>query len=44
LLKKPSFVDAQVRKGQTYQYYVTAVDTSRRANESLPSEEAAITF
>jgi hypothetical protein len=44
LLKKPYFVDSQVKKGQTYQYTVTAVDDSRRANESLPSEEAAITF
>ena len=44
LLKKPYFVDSQVQKGQTYQYYVTAVDTSRRANESLPSEEARISY
>ncbi len=44
LLKKPYFVDARVSKGQTYHYYVTAVDDSRRANESLPSEEARISY
>ncbi|MDP3183152.1 MAG: hypothetical protein Q8M54_10105, partial [Desulfobaccales bacterium] len=44
LLKKPYFVDSQVKPGQTYHYYVTAVDDSRRANESLPSEEAKITY
>jgi uncharacterized protein len=44
LVKKPYFVDAQVRRGQTYHYYVTAVDDSPRANESLPSETAPITF
>jgi fibronectin type 3 domain-containing protein len=44
LLKKPYFVDFQVQKRQTYQYYVTAVDTSRRANESLPSEETRISY
>ena len=44
LLTKPYFVDSQVNKGQTYYYYVTAVDNSPRANESLPSEEAAISY
>jgi hypothetical protein len=33
-----------VVKGKTYYYYVTAVDDSRRANESLPSEEAAVNY
>jgi fibronectin type 3 domain-containing protein len=44
LLTKPYFVDFQVNRGQTYYYYVTAVDSSPRANESLPSEEAAISY
>ncbi|MGO8762949.1 MAG: fibronectin type III domain-containing protein [Desulfobaccales bacterium] len=44
LLKKPYFVDARVNRGQTYHYYVTAVDDSPRANESLPSETTPITF
>jgi len=44
LLKKPYFVDAGVKRGQTYHYYVTAVDDSPRANESLPSETMSITF
>ncbi len=44
LLKKPYYVDAQVSPGQTYYYYVTAVDDSRRANESLPSEETVVSF
>ena len=44
LLKKPYFVDAQVKRGQTYHYYVTAVDDSPRANESLPSETMSITY
>ena len=43
-MKKPDFVDARARRGRTYHYYVTAVDDSRRANESLPSEEAAVTY
>jgi hypothetical protein len=42
LLKTPHFVDGQAERGQTYYYTVTAVDDSRRANESLPSEEAAV--
>ena len=44
LVKKPYFVDTQVRRGQTYHYYVTAVDDSPRANESLPSETMSITY
>ncbi len=44
LLTKPYFVDSRVQPGQTYYYYVTAVDNSPRANESLPSEEAAISY
>jgi hypothetical protein len=44
LLKKPYFVDGQVSRGQTYHYYVTAVDDSPRANESLPSETTPITY
>jgi hypothetical protein len=44
LLTKPYFVDSQVTRGRTYYYYVTAVDSTRRANESLPSEEAVITY
>jgi hypothetical protein len=44
LLSKPYFLDSQVAHGNTYYYYVTAVDNSRRANESLPSEEAEVTY
>jgi hypothetical protein len=44
LLKKPYYVDSQVVRGQTYHYYITAVDDARRANESLPSEETAATY
>jgi hypothetical protein len=44
LLKKPYFVDSGVKRGQTYHYYVTAVDDSPRANESLPSETMPITY
>ena len=44
LLTKPYFVDSRVKPGQTYYYFVTAVDSSPRANESLPSEEAGITY
>jgi uncharacterized protein len=44
LLKKPYYVDAQVSRGQTYHYYVTAVDDSKRANESAPSEETALRY
>ena len=44
LLKKPYFVDGRVQRGQSYHYYVTAVDDSPRANESVPSETIPITF
>ena len=44
LVNKPYFVDTQAVRGQTYYYAVTAVDNSRRANESLPSEEAAASY
>jgi hypothetical protein len=44
LVTKPYFVDPQVQRGQTYYYYVTAVDDSPRANESLPSEAVAISY
>jgi uncharacterized protein len=44
LIKKPYFVDNGVKRGQTYHYYVTAVDDSPRANESLPSETTPITY
>ncbi len=36
-----TYVDADVRPGQTYFYQVTAVDRSKRANESVPSQEAS---
>jgi hypothetical protein len=41
-VKQPYFVDTQAARGQTYYYAVTAVDDSRRRNESQPSEEAAV--
>jgi hypothetical protein len=44
LSKKPYFIDSQVARGQTGHYYVTAVDNSPRANESLPSEVVSITY
>jgi fibronectin type 3 domain-containing protein len=44
LLRTPHLLDTQVVPGQTYAYTVTAVDDSRRANESAPSEEAVITI
>ncbi len=44
LLKTPHFMDTQAVPGQTYAYAVTAVDDSRRANESAPSEEAVVTI
>jgi hypothetical protein len=44
LWQKPMFVDTLAVKGKAYSYYVTAVDTTRRANESLPSEEATISY
>lgn len=39
-----TYVDADVRPGQTYYYVVTAVDRARRANESVPSAEASVTL
>jgi uncharacterized protein len=42
LIKKPYFVDGRVQRGQTYHYYVTAVDDSPRANESVPSETMSV--
>jgi hypothetical protein len=44
LTTRPFLLDDQVERGRTYHYYVTAVDNSPRHNESLPSEEAAITY
>jgi uncharacterized protein len=44
LLTRPYYEDNQAARGQTYHYYVTAVDDSRRANESLPSEVGSITY
>ncbi|MEW6660304.1 MAG: fibronectin type III domain-containing protein [Thermodesulfobacteriota bacterium] len=44
LLTRPAHLDTQARRGRIYYYYVTAVDNSRRANESIPSEEAGISY
>jgi fibronectin type 3 domain-containing protein len=44
LLKKPYYLDAQASRGKTYYYYVTAVDNTRRANESSPSETAEVHY
>ncbi|MHB8067953.1 MAG: fibronectin type III domain-containing protein [Desulfobaccales bacterium] len=44
LLTRPAFLDEQARPGRIYYYYATAVDNSRRANESIPSEEASISY
>jgi len=44
LLTRPHFIDTRAVRGKAYVYYVTAVDKSRRANESLPSEEASVAF
>jgi len=43
-IKKPYFVDSQVARGQSYHYYVTAVDNAKHPNESPPSEEMEISF
>lgn len=43
LVAAPYFVDSDTAKGVTYYYYVVAVDTSRRANQSLPSETMEVT-
>jgi hypothetical protein len=39
-----TYVDTDVRPGQTYYYVVTAVDRAKRANESVPSQEASATL
>ncbi|HEY7602048.1 MAG TPA: hypothetical protein VIB60_06045 [Methylomirabilota bacterium] len=39
-----TYVDADVRPGQTYFYVITAVDRGRLANESVPSPEASATI
>jgi hypothetical protein len=39
-----TYVDTDVRPGQSYFYQVTAVDRSKRANESVPSQEASATL
>jgi predicted phage tail protein len=44
LVSSTTFVDTDVRRGQTYYYTVTAVDRARRANESVPSGEASATL
>jgi hypothetical protein len=44
MLTRPAYLDSRARKGRSYHYYVTAVDNSRRANESIPSEEAGIIY
>lgn len=43
-VQQPYYVDTQASPGQTYYYSVTAVDTSKRGNESQPSEEAAVGY
>jgi fibronectin type 3 domain-containing protein len=44
LVKKPYFVDIQATRGETYYYSVTAVDDSKRSNESLPSEGTTVVY
>jgi fibronectin type 3 domain-containing protein len=39
-----TYVDTDVRPGQTYYYVVTAVDRAKRANESVPSSEVSATL
>jgi fibronectin type 3 domain-containing protein len=39
-----TYVDTDVRPGQTYFYTVTAVDRAKRANESVPSQEVSATL
>jgi hypothetical protein len=39
-----TYVDGDVRPGQTYFYVVTAVDRAKRANESVPSSEVSATI
>jgi hypothetical protein len=40
---QPYYVDRETTKGVTYYYYVTTVDNSPRANQSLPSETVEVT-
>jgi hypothetical protein len=44
LVTRPAYLDEKAARGRSYHYYVTAVDNSRRANESIPSEEAGISY
>ncbi|MFZ5453175.1 MAG: fibronectin type III domain-containing protein [Thermodesulfobacteriota bacterium] len=44
LLTRPAHLDETASRGRIFYYYITAVDTSRRANESIPSEEAGISY
>lgn len=44
LWTRPAYLDETASRGRTYHYYITAVDNSRRANESMPSEEAVINY
>ena len=44
LVSSTTYVDTNVRRGETYYYTVTAVDRARRANESVPSGEASATL
>jgi fibronectin type 3 domain-containing protein len=39
-----TFTDRTVRAGATYTYTVTAVDRSRRRNESAPSAEVQVSL
>jgi hypothetical protein len=39
-----TYVDTDVRPGQTYFYVVTAVDRAKGANESVPSQEVSATL
>jgi len=41
--RETTYQDTAVTRGRTYYYVVTAVDGSRRANESVPSAEASAT-
>ncbi|MBW2091534.1 MAG: hypothetical protein JRI34_05350 [Deltaproteobacteria bacterium] len=44
LVREAAFLDQTVKPGRRYFYRVTAVDSSRAANESEPGQELAITF
>ena len=44
LLTRPAYLDETASRGRIYYYYITAVDNSRRGNESIPSEEAGISY